>query len=503
MTNTTINKIILSATTAMFLTACGGGGGDDTDKIKPDIKLNGSKNVTLTVGDKYTDAGATVTDNKDKNLVATVGGNVNTAVPGTYIITYNVKDAAGNKAVPVKRTVTVKIAKPDLADAVAQTYTKGSAITELTFTNTGGAIASCTVAPALPVGLALDANNCKITGTPTAVTSTNNYTVTAKNDTGEDSAIVSITVNDVADTVAPIVTASESAVTIPFGGVYTDKGATVTDNSEEHIIAVASGEVDVNTAGEYIITYTATDSSNNSGTATTTVTVSPRHTVNDNNITDTLTGLVWDKTASLADSCVTPKTVPTIEQFQTIIDYTKSAPAVVDGFDLATDDTHYKTSDGWDVSLKYGNVTKGGTATKTICVDATSEVTTTRVALERNATTNTVTDPNTGLVWADTKVDAKTLAEATDLCTGEMRLPTVIELDSIYDRENNKTVAPFKKIHNGYYWTSTEGVAVPAQNWTVAFDDVTNGGTAARIGKISGQNNSSGTAFFRCVKKAD
>jgi hypothetical protein len=58
-------------------------------------------------GDSYTDAGATATDNVDSSVTVTSSGSVNTAVPGTYTITYNATDAANNSATPVTRTVTV------------------------------------------------------------------------------------------------------------------------------------------------------------------------------------------------------------------------------------------------------------------------------------------------------------------------------------------------------------------------------------------------------------
>jgi hypothetical protein len=43
----------------------------------------------------------------------------------------------------------------------------GLAITDITFGNSAGAIASCTVAPTLPAGLSIDSATCTISGTPT------------------------------------------------------------------------------------------------------------------------------------------------------------------------------------------------------------------------------------------------------------------------------------------------------------------------------------------------
>ena len=71
------------------------------------------------------------------------------------------------------------------------------------------------------------------------------------------------------DIVAPVITVTSGTDTVAQGATWTDSGATA-DTGET---VVVSGTVDTNTAGIYIITYTATDASGNTGTATRTVTV--------------------------------------------------------------------------------------------------------------------------------------------------------------------------------------------------------------------------------------
>lgn len=80
-----------------------------TDGTAPVITLTGSSTINLTVGDSFTDPGATATDNVDGNLTSSivVTGSVNTGVAGTYTLNYNVSDAAGNAATQVSRTVIV------------------------------------------------------------------------------------------------------------------------------------------------------------------------------------------------------------------------------------------------------------------------------------------------------------------------------------------------------------------------------------------------------------
>jgi hypothetical protein len=83
------------------------------DTTAPIITLAGNSPVTLTVGDSYIDAGATATDDVDGNITESIVtvNPVNTAVAGTYIVSYNVHDAAGNNAVEVTRTVNVNSAR--------------------------------------------------------------------------------------------------------------------------------------------------------------------------------------------------------------------------------------------------------------------------------------------------------------------------------------------------------------------------------------------------------
>jgi prepilin-type N-terminal cleavage/methylation domain-containing protein len=81
----------------------------DYDVTPPVITLLGNSTVTIEVGSTYTDAGATATDNHDGNITSNIviDNKVNPSTVGTYTVTYNVKDNAGNSATPVIRTVNV------------------------------------------------------------------------------------------------------------------------------------------------------------------------------------------------------------------------------------------------------------------------------------------------------------------------------------------------------------------------------------------------------------
>jgi hypothetical protein len=75
-------------------------------------------------------------------------------------------------------------------------YTKGVQITPSSLTSSGGTVLSYSVNPALPVGLSLSGTTGIVSGTPTGVTATGSYMVTATNASGNTMASLSITVND-------------------------------------------------------------------------------------------------------------------------------------------------------------------------------------------------------------------------------------------------------------------------------------------------------------------
>ena len=109
-----LSAVVLSV---FLLSACGGDPGSGADTTKPVIKLKGSATVSLTVGETYTDAGATAMDDVDGNITdrIVVHNPVDTGTAGTYTVTYDVNDSAGNAADQVKRTVTVTAPTPNQA----------------------------------------------------------------------------------------------------------------------------------------------------------------------------------------------------------------------------------------------------------------------------------------------------------------------------------------------------------------------------------------------------
>ena len=100
-------------------------------------------------------------------------------------------------------TTTISILINDAAPVIdyspnSYILTVGTQMPNANPTSGGGAVVSWSIAPGLPAGLNFDASNGQISGTPTAIIAATNFTVTATNAGGTDTAYVNITVNDIA-----------------------------------------------------------------------------------------------------------------------------------------------------------------------------------------------------------------------------------------------------------------------------------------------------------------
>ncbi|MFB5761981.1 S-layer homology domain-containing protein [Paenibacillus medicaginis] len=77
------------------------------DRTAPVITLRGTQTVNLTVGSSYAEAGADAADNVGLAGDVQVSGTVDTNTTGTYTLSYNVSDLAGNPSAEVIRTIHV------------------------------------------------------------------------------------------------------------------------------------------------------------------------------------------------------------------------------------------------------------------------------------------------------------------------------------------------------------------------------------------------------------
>ncbi len=155
---------------------CRSGKVTNIDTTKPTITRTGDEVITIVKNAPYTDQGATCSDNYDTTCTVQTAGTVDTNTLGDYTITYTAKDAAGNTATPVTRTVKV------------------------------------------------------VAGN------------------------------------APVITRNgDEKITLEVHSTYTDEGATATDTEDGTLTDAiqTTGTVDTSRVGTYTITYTVTDSSDN------------------------------------------------------------------------------------------------------------------------------------------------------------------------------------------------------------------------------------------------
>ena len=244
---------------------------EDTDtSLPPVISLVGSSTVNLTVGDTFTDPGATAEDNVDGDLTSSItsSGTVDTATEGTYTIEYSVSDAAGN-SVSIIRTVVVSL---DLPPTI--TLTGSSTIILLvgdTFTDPGA-----TATDDLDGDLTSSITTSGTVDTSIAGTYSVEYSVL---DSGNNSSSVTrtIVVNTPPDTTAAVITLTgASTINLFVGDTFTDPGATATDAVDGNLTSsiTIAGSVDTSSAGTYAIVYSVSDAAGNSTSVTRSVVVS-------------------------------------------------------------------------------------------------------------------------------------------------------------------------------------------------------------------------------------
>jgi hypothetical protein len=237
------------------------------DLVAPVITRTGKDTVYVEANSKYTDDGATATDNYCDNATTTadilVTGNVDITKPGTYTLVYNVTDCNGNKADAVTRVVIVgdtkapEIALKDGKDAVTinvlTKYADPGVIATDNF-GTPTVTVTGTFYTAFPDGFA------NALGTYTIIyTATDNYS-------NQASVTRTITVVDV---IAPVITLKGApTANVCRWAKYEDAGYDLSDNfyKGNDITITTEGDF-VNTLqeGMYSFRYVATDKSMNKG----------------------------------------------------------------------------------------------------------------------------------------------------------------------------------------------------------------------------------------------
>ena len=245
--------------------------GTSASNTAPVITLLGDANVTLIVGDTYTDAGATANDAEDGNITANIVVNnpVDTSTVGTYTVTYDVIDSNGTSATQVVRTVHVTAA-PVVNTAPVITLLGDANVTVVqnsTYTDAGA-----TANDAEDGNISADIVVNNPIDTSTVGTYTITYDVTDSNGTSATQVVRSINVTPapVVNTAPVITLLGDANVTVVQNSTYTDAGATANDAEDGNITAniVVNNSVNTSIVGSYTVTYDVTDSN---GTAATQV----------------------------------------------------------------------------------------------------------------------------------------------------------------------------------------------------------------------------------------
>ena len=238
------------------------------DTTPPVISLIGASTINIYAGDTYDDQGATSTDDVDGDLTENivVVNLVDTSATGTYTITYNVTDSAGNPATEVTRTVIVSelpdIIPPDITGLTNDTTSTQSKIWNWDSTDATAQFRYVVdqTATSTPVGEYSDVK------TATQSTGDGIYYlhIQAIDESNNESGV--ITVSAVLDNTIPVINLiGTSTINLYVGDVYEDDGATALDNIDGDITGniVTVNPVNENVVGIYTLIYNVADSAGN------------------------------------------------------------------------------------------------------------------------------------------------------------------------------------------------------------------------------------------------
>ncbi|MBA3926253.1 immunoglobulin-like domain-containing protein [Listeria rustica] len=210
-------------------------------------------------------SGVTASDAEDGNVTSSVqvtANDVDTSKVGTYHVTYSVTDSDNNTTT---KTITVTVTSNDapVITATDKTLKKGATFNPLT-----GVTASDVEDGNITSGIKVTANDVDTSKVGTYHVT---YSVTdSDNNTTTKTITVTVTSND-----APVIVASDIVQRIHT--TYDVKKAVTANDTEDgdvtSKITVTSNDVNTEKAGVYHVTYSVTDSDNNTTTKTIKVTI--------------------------------------------------------------------------------------------------------------------------------------------------------------------------------------------------------------------------------------
>jgi PKD repeat protein len=240
------------------------------DTIAPVIVLKSPDTLFLQAGGRYKEPGYTATNSAGKNIVSLVKVTASPAgfsfknklKKGTYVLSYDVTDSLGNKAITKYRYITVS---PDTTGP--QLIVSGADTIIVPVDKSSSAYAT------LPsVLLAYDAADSSVPvvisplNIPVNKLDTVKVQYSATDSSGNKTIVYRIII--IKDNIAPVIALKGNAsVTVGVNTTYKDAGATATDNyydpSVLNPLIVPANGVDITKLGTYYVTYTLTDPSGN------------------------------------------------------------------------------------------------------------------------------------------------------------------------------------------------------------------------------------------------
>ncbi len=228
------------------------------DREAPEITVNPYQEEYF-LGDEIPVISATCRDYFDETCLVTTPNYPDLSVEGEHTVTFRSEDSSGNVRIEEVTVVIINRANYitiNVGDIIT-TAELGSLYLFPTVSCSSTESETCSVT--LPQSLNTD-----------EITSEIKYNIIGTDDQ-ENSRTLVVSV-EVVDTTAPIITLEgDAVVTVELGGTWTDPNVTTSDL--QTVTVTTDITPDLNTVGEYIITYTAEDLSGNTSTVSRTVTV--------------------------------------------------------------------------------------------------------------------------------------------------------------------------------------------------------------------------------------
>ncbi len=228
------------------------------DTIPPVITLAGSWTISQEVWWSYSDAWATWSDNVDGTGSLLASWSVDTATVGSYILTYDYTDVAGNPATQESRTVNIvdttapvitRTWPSPITLEIWDSYSDLWATWVDNYDGTGSLVAA---------------------GWPVTTAGTGSFTLTYDYTDANGNAATQVTrIVNVVDTTPPVLALSwSSSITIAKNATYADAWASASDNLDWDITAdiVTVNPVNTSIINSYTVTYDVDDASGNAAT---------------------------------------------------------------------------------------------------------------------------------------------------------------------------------------------------------------------------------------------